>query len=184
VSESSVTLDPGGEVPASTVFWTAGIAPNPFVEKLGVPLDRHGAVVVDQYLAVPGNPGLWALGDCAGIPNPKGGTYTTTAQNAEREGPVLADNILASIQGRPLRAFTYQPVGMMTALGRRRAVGQLYGRQFSGLPAWAMWRGAYLSKLPGLDRKARVAVDWLLDAVFPPDLVDTLGRPPSPGPGS
>jgi NADH dehydrogenase len=179
VTAESVTLDPGGVVAARTVFWTAGIAPSPVVEAMAVPKDRHGAVVVDRYFAVQGLSGVWALGDCAGVPNPKGGTYATTAQNAEREGPIVADNILATIRGEPLTPFTYQPMGMMTALGHRRAVGQVFGRTFSGLPAWLMWRGVYLSKMPGLDRRARIGMDWLLDAIFPPDLVDTLGQPPA-----
>lgn len=176
VREDGVDLSPGGPLPARTVFWAAGIAPSPFLATLPVPKDRHGAVVVDEHFAVPGYPGLWALGDNASVPDAKGGTYAPLAQNAIREGPVVAANILATLRGEPLRRFAYQPMGVMTSLGRRRAVATVFGRHFSGLPAWALWRAAYLSKLPGLDRKARVGVDWLLDVVFPPDIIDTLGE--------
>ncbi|MGE0544818.1 MAG: NAD(P)/FAD-dependent oxidoreductase [Dehalococcoidia bacterium] len=177
VSADGVTLDPGGMAPAKMVFWTAGIAPNPFVEALPVPKDHHGAVIVDNHLAVQDHPGVWALGDDAGVPNPAGGTYAPTAQNAENEGPVVADNILATIRGEPLRTVEYKTKGMITSLGHRRAVAQVFGRRISGLPAWMFWRAAYLSMLPGLDRKARVGMDWLLDSVFPPDIVGTLGEP-------
>jgi NADH dehydrogenase len=179
VSAEGVTLDPGGDVPSRTVFWTAGIAPNPFVESLPVPKDSHGAVIVDTHLAVKDHPGLWALGDDAGVPSPAGGAYAPTAQNAENEGPVVADNILATIAGTPLRTISYESKGMVTSLGHRRAVAQVFGKRISGLPAWMLWRGAYLAMLPGLDRKARVGMDWLLDTIFPPDIVDTLGEPPA-----
>jgi NADH:ubiquinone reductase (H+-translocating) len=184
VSAGSVTLDPGGGVPAGTVFWAAGIAPSPFVEALPVAKDRHGAVIVDRHLAVTGHPGLWALGDCAGILDGRGGTYAPTAQNAEREGETVAENVLAAIRGAPLRTFSHRPAGMLTPLGRRRAVARLFGRNLAGLPAWLVWRGVYLAKLPGWDRKARVGLDWLLDTVLPPDIVDTLGEPPARAGGS
>jgi len=180
VRADGVELDPGGTLPTRMVFWTAGIAPSPFVDALPVPKDHHGAVIVDGNFAVQGNPGVWALGDCASIPNPKGGTYAPLAQNAEREGPAVAANILATLRGQPLKSFTFQPLGMMTPLGSHRAVARIFGRNLSGLPAWLLWRAAYLSKLPGLDRKIRVGTDWLLDTILPPDIVDTLGRTPSP----
>jgi NADH dehydrogenase len=178
VEADSVELAPGGTVPTRTVFWTAGVAPDPLIARLGVPCDQHGAAVVDEHLAVQGYPGVWALGDCAHVPNPRGGAYGPTAQNAEREAPVVAHNVLATIQGRPLRRFDYQPVGMLASLGRRTAVGEVFGHQFSGLGAWLLWRTLYLAKLPGWDRRARVGLDWALDFIFPPNIVSSTGALP------
>ncbi|HZS01598.1 MAG TPA: NAD(P)/FAD-dependent oxidoreductase [Chloroflexota bacterium] len=180
VAADSVELAPGGTLPTRTVFWTAGVAPDPLLAQLGVPCDRHGAVIVDQQLAVQGHFGVWALGDCASVPNPRGGTYGPTAQNAEREAPVVAHNVLASLQGNSLRRFDYQPVGMLASLGRRSAVGEVYGHQFSGFGAWLLWRTVYLAKLPGWDRRARVGLDWALDFVFPPNIVSSAGALPAP----
>jgi NADH:quinone reductase (non-electrogenic) len=177
VAEDEVELSPGGRLPSHTVIWTAGVAPSPFVETLPVPLDHRGAVIVDEHLAVPGHPGLWALGDCARVPDREGGSYGPTAQNAEREGPVVADNVLASLQGRALRPFHYRSKGAMASLGRRRGVGDVLGVRFSGVLAWLLWRTVYWGKLPGLDRKARVGMDWLLDVAFPPDVISPLREP-------
>jgi len=172
VAANEVDLNPGGTIATQSVFWTAGVTPSPLVQSLPLPKDRHGAVVVDGHLAVQGHPGVWAIGDCASIPNPHdGGTYAPLAQNAEREGPVVAANVLASLHGQPLQTFDYELLGTFASLGHRTAVGKVMGRRFSGLPAWLMWRAVYLSKLPGWDRKARVGTDWLLDFVLPPDLV-------------
>ncbi|HLH23798.1 MAG TPA: NAD(P)/FAD-dependent oxidoreductase [Chloroflexota bacterium] len=178
VAADSVELAPGGTVPTRTVFWTAGVAPDPLIGRLGVPCDRHGAAIVDEYLAVQGHPGVWALGDCAHVPNPRGGAYGPTAQNAEREAPVVAYNVLAARTGAPLRRFDYRPVGMLASLGRRSAVGEVFGLRFAGLPAWVLWRTVYLAKLPGWDRRARVGIDWALDFVLPPNIVSSIGALP------
>jgi NADH dehydrogenase len=174
VAADSVELSPGGTLPTRTVFWTAGVAPSPFVEALPLPKDAHGAVIVDQHLAVPDHPGIWALGDCAHVPNRQGGTYGPTAQNAEQEAGVVAHNILASLRGEPLRDFNYRSRGMLASLGHRTAVGQVFGLHFSGLPAWFLWRTAYLAMLPSRDRRTRVAMDWLLDLLLPPNIVSSL----------
>jgi len=182
VTEDSVELEPGGTIPTRTVCWTAGVAPSSLVASLDVPKDRHGAVVVDGHLAVQGHPGVWAIGDCASIPNPRdGGTYAPLAQNAEREGPVVADNVLATLRGDPLKTFDYRLLGTFASLGQRTAVGQVFGRQYSGLHAWFLWRGVYLSKLPGWDRKIRVGIDWLLDFVLQPDVVNMHTDDRGPG---
>jgi len=174
VMADSVQLDPGGTIPTRSVFWTAGVAPSPLVQSLPIPKDHHGAVVVDGHLAVQGQPGLWAIGDCASIPNPhEGGTYAPLAQNAEREGPVVAHNVLATLRGEPLSTFDYRLLGTFASLGQRSAVGRVMGLRFSGFPAWLLWRSVYLAKLPGLDRKTRVGTDWLLDFVLPADVVAT-----------
>jgi NADH dehydrogenase len=122
-------------------------------------------------MSVPGHPGVWALGDCAAIPDGDGAFYPPTAQHAIREGPVLADNIVAALRGGTTRAFHYKTLGMMASLGARKAVAQLPGdRVLTGFPAWFLWRSYYLSRLPGLDRKLRVAFDWTLELIFPRDI--------------
>jgi NADH:ubiquinone reductase (H+-translocating) len=173
VNPDSVELTPGGTIATHTVLWTAGVAPNALVAALPLPKDHHGAVMVDEHFAVQDHPGLWAIGDCAHVPNPHDGTYAPLAQNAEREGPVLANNILASLRGEPLRTFDYQLIGTFASLGTYSAVGQVFGHVFSGLPAWFLWRTVYLTKMPGINRKLRVGLDWLADIFLPADTVST-----------
>jgi NADH dehydrogenase len=171
VTERSAELEPGGSVPTRTVVWAAGIAVNPLVGRLGLPTDVHGAIQVEPTLQVRGHPEIFALGDCAAVPSDTRGTYAPTAQNATREGWLAAANLAACIHGGRLKPFRYRPVGSLASLGHHQAVAQLWKLPFVGWPAWLAWRTVYLAKLPVLNRKVRVALDWLLELVLPPDVV-------------
>lgn len=161
-------LKNGKRFESRTIVWSAGVEPSPLIKRLGVETNEHGAVKVGGDFSVRGAQHLWAVGDCAAVPRPKGGTYAPLAQNATREGPLLARNILAALKGRPTRNFRYKELGQMASLGDRQALAELPGGHLlSGMPAWLLWRTYYLGRLPGWNRKARVAMDWTLEMVFP-----------------
>jgi NADH dehydrogenase len=170
-SAAGVELSDGTLIPTANLVWTAGTAPNPLLAPL--PCDKQrGRVVVDEFLQVRGWPGVWALGDCACVPDAATGGYCPpTAQHASRQGKVLARNLAAAIRGGRPRPFTFKTLGQLAAIGRRRGVAHILGRNFSGFLAWWLWRTIYLIKLPRLERKVRVALDWTLDLVFTKDLV-------------
>ncbi len=171
-----------GQIAAQTLVWTAGTAPNPLLKLLFLEKDRRGALVVDDSLAVPGHPGVWALGDCAAVHDAKTAKpCPPTAQFALREAEVLARNIEAQLKGLPMRKFHFDSLGALCVVGHQTACAELtipFARnktmRFSGLLAWFMWRGIYLSKLPGLERKIRVLVDWMIELFFPRDIVQTI----------
>ncbi len=177
-----VTLKPAETIASETVVWTAGTAPNPLLAALSVERDRRGAVLVEATLAVKGQAGLWAVGDCAAITDSRTGQpCPPTAQFALREAGTLARNIRASQRGQPLAAFHFESLGTLCVVGHHTACAELTvpfsgGRtvQFSGLLAWLMWRGIYLAKLPGLARKVRVMADWAIELFFPRDIVQTI----------
>jgi NADH dehydrogenase len=131
--------------------------------------------VVNECLEVPGWPGVWALGDCAATPDKTTGRpYPPTAQHALRQGRVLGQNIAAAIRGTAKRAFVFATIGQLAAIGRRTGVAKILGFKFSGFVAWWLWRTIYLSKLPRLEKKLRVTLDWTLDLVFSKDLVQFM----------
>jgi NADH dehydrogenase len=171
-----------GEIPAETLVWTAGTAPNPVLKSLPLEKDKRGALVVDSSLAIPGRAGLWALGDCAAVFDAKSHKpCPPTAQFALREAQVLAKNIRAQSEGRPLKPFHFNSLGALCVVGHQTACAELtvpFARDramhFSGLLAWAMWRGIYLAKLPGIEQKIRVLMDWTVELFFPPDIVQTI----------
>jgi NADH:ubiquinone reductase (H+-translocating) len=160
---------------ARTLIWTAGITPSPLIESLPLPKER-GRIIVTDAMALPGYDGVWACGDCAAIPDPSGKPYPTTAQHAIRQGTHVGRNIAAAIRDQPakIRPFRYKMLGQLAAIGCRRGVANLLGLQFSGFPAWLLWRGAYLIKLPSIQKKVRVALEWTLDLCFPHDTVQLL----------
>src|SRR5437899_816458 len=170
VTESKVFLADGVSIPSRTLVWTAGTVPSPIISSLPCAKER-GRLLVNQFLGVPDWPHLWAVGDCAFVPdirNP-GQSHPPTAQHAIREGRVVAQNIAAALLGGPLRPFSFKTIGLLASIGRRMGVARILGFNFSGFFAWWMWRTVYLSKLPGLDKKVRVAFDWTLDLLFPKD---------------
>lgn len=166
-------------IPAHTLIWTGGVAPSPLIGVLDAKRGHHGALVVDNCFHVIDHPDIWAIGDCAEIPEPDGrdhATYPPTAQDATREGKHLARNIVATLRGQPPQAFTYRPIGEVALVGRRSAVASLYGRHISGLPAWAMWRVIYLAKQPEMSRRTLIAVHWLVDLAFGREVVAIPAR--------
>jgi NADH:ubiquinone reductase (H+-translocating) len=176
-----VTLSDGA-IRAETLVWTAGTAPNPVTKSLQLAKDKRGALIVDRSLQVQEHPGLWAVGDCSAVVDAKTGKpCPPTAQFALREAEVLAKNIRAHVEGRPLQEFHFDSLGALCVVGHQTACAELTlplarGRsmRFSGLLAWLMWRGIYLAKLPGLERKIRVLMDWTVELFFPRDIVQTI----------
>jgi NADH dehydrogenase len=193
MSEDGVALSDGTVIPTKTLVWTAGTSPNPLLATLPCMTER-GRLVVNESMEVPEWPGVWALGDCAVIPDPRTGKpYPPTAQHALRQGKVLAGNILAAIRGTAKKPFLFTTIGLLAAIGKRTGVAQILGVNFSGFVAWWLWRTIYLSKLPRFEKKMRVALDWLLDLIFSKDLVqfqtfrapaishvESGSRPPAP----
>jgi NADH:ubiquinone reductase (H+-translocating) len=171
-----------GEIWARTLVWTAGTAPSPLLKAQSFECDKRGAVKVDSTLAVPGHLGVWALGDCAAVTDSKTGQQCPpTAQFAIREATTVARNIAAQLKGRQSKNFHFDSLGALCVVGHQTACAELrvpFARgksvRFSGLLAWLMWRGIYLSKLPGMERKIRVLMDWVIELFFPRDIVQTI----------
>ncbi len=146
---------------------------------------QWGRIKTDQFMRVPGHDGVWALGDAALIPlvehpgEDPAHYATQTAQFAVREGRQIASNIVAKIEGKELKPFAYTSKGSLASLGMSKAVADVYGVKLSGTLAWLLWRGFYLSFLPGFTAKLRVGANWLLNSVMPPNIVQIQSTPPA-----
>jgi NADH:ubiquinone reductase (H+-translocating) len=169
-TEGAVRCSDGHVIPADTLVWAAGVSPSPILK--GIPCElQKGRVVVNSTLEVPGAPGVWAVGDCAAIIDPASQLpYPTTAQHALREGRRAAKNICARLHGRRTIPFKYKAPGQLATIGRRTGVARIFGLKFSGVVGWVLWRTIYLMKLPRLEKKLHVGLNWALDLVFERDL--------------
>ncbi len=168
---TGLALANGSHIASATIIWTAGVEPAPFVKSAGLRTGKHGALVVNADCSVPGLPGIWGVGDCAAVPTGERTTAAPLAQTALYEGPLAARNILATIAGRKTKRFRYRVRGMTASLGNHDAVFALPGnRLLTGVPAWLAWRAFYLTRLPGLSRKMRVAADWTLTEFAAPNV--------------
>jgi len=172
VTANSITLSTGEIVPTKTVVWTAGVTPAPVLKNLNVPLDERGRVPVDSHLRVEGLNSVWAIGDCAAAPDPRGGTCPPTAQHAVRQGPVAARNIAAAVGIGDPEPFTYKSEASFVNLGRYKAVGRIGDRKFRGFPAWFLARSYHMSQIPGYGRKAHAILDWTASMPFKRDIAE------------
>jgi NADH:ubiquinone reductase (H+-translocating) len=173
-TNAGVELSDGTILKTNTLVWTAGVSPNPLLESLPCEKER-GRLLTNEFMEVEGWPGVWALGDCASIPDlTSGKRCPPTAQHALRQGKVVARNVAAAINGEAKHPFVFKTIGQLASMGKRTGVARIFGINFSGFIAWWLWRTIYLGKLPRFEKKLRVALDWTLDLLFSKDLVQFL----------
>ena len=170
VSDGCVFLKSGERIETRTIVCTLGNTTNPFVNALGLPLER-GRLKTDTDMRICGCSNVWAIGDSACVPNARDGKNSPpTAQFATRQAKQLAANLARTLRGEVPKPFSFRPLGVMAAVGHRNAVAEICGLCISGLPAWFLWRSAYLVKIPTLLRKLEVAIDWARSALFRPNI--------------
>ncbi|MGI5225903.1 NAD(P)/FAD-dependent oxidoreductase [Actinoallomurus sp. CA-142502] len=176
-----IVLSDGEKFGAGTLVWTAGVKPNPLVKKTDLPLDDKDRVKATAELTVDGVEDAFTAGDIAAVPDltEPGQFCAPNAQHAVRQAKVLGDNVAAALRGRELKAYKHAYAGSVASLGLHKGVAQIYGVKLRGLPAWFIHRTYHLSRLPTVNRKARVTADWTLALFFSREVVSlgTLQRP-------
>jgi NADH dehydrogenase len=175
VSADEAVLGDGTRIPTHTLVWTAGVAPNPILRAWPVPVDEKGRVEVDQFLRVRGHEHVWALGDCARVPNTRSETPDPpTSQHALRQARRLAKNLTG-----PPQPYGYRMLGQVATLGRHKGIAEVLGLRLRGFVGWWVTRSYHLYQLPTLQRKLRVVADWTVSLFFPRDIAELgqLGHP-------
>jgi NADH dehydrogenase len=169
VDATGASFSDGTRVDTATVVWAAGVQANPLVRDLGLPVDDHGRVVVDEHLRVEGRENVWALGDCAAVPNAAtpGEFDPATCQHALRQARRLVKNM----RGKP-KPYRYRTLGQVASLGRHRGIAQLPGVRLRGLDGWIVARAYHLMQLPSATRRSRVAADWITSGLFRRDIAE------------
>ncbi|MFL5575154.1 MAG: NAD(P)/FAD-dependent oxidoreductase [Gemmatimonadaceae bacterium] len=157
-------------IDAATIVLAAGIVPNAAAVRVAVAHDERGRIAVDAAMRSRSHPEVWALGDCASIPDPDGRPYPALAQHATRQARQLARNVAAALDGRTPEPFVFRSLGTMAALGHSRAVAQVMGLRLTGWPAWWLRRSYYLFQMPLWDRRLRMVLDWTVALFFRPDI--------------
>ena len=161
--DQRIKLSDGTEFEAGTLVWTAGVKPSPVVQASDLPLGPKGHVDTTEYLTVRGVENAFAGGDNAQVPDGNGGYYPPNAQNAVRQAPVLADNIIATLRGKELKPYRHKNLGAVAGLGMYKGAAQVFGAvKLTGLPAWLAHRSYHLLAVPTFNRKMRVLADWTL----------------------
>ncbi|WP_018547433.1 NAD(P)/FAD-dependent oxidoreductase [Streptomyces sp. LaPpAH-108] len=167
-------LSDGQRFPTRTLVWTAGVRPHPLLAATGLPLTDRGRLRCTAELTVEGAPHAWGAGDAAAVPDVTADPGTETApnaQNAVRQARVLADNLVHTLRGEPLETYAHTHAGSVASLGLHKGVAQVYGHRLTGYPAWLIHRVYHLSRVPTVNRKARVLAEWTLAGLFRREIV-------------
>ena len=176
VGPGTVALSRGLRIATHTLVWTAGVRPNPVLRELGLPTDERGAVPVDSSLKVEGHEGLWALGDCAHVPNERtpGQPDPPTSQHALRQARRLAKNLRGDV-----KPYAYKTLGQVATLGRYKGIALVFSLPLRGFLGWFVTRTYHLYQLPLVSRKLRVVTDWTVALLFRRDIAELgmLGHP-------
>ncbi|ETK36616.1 NAD(P)/FAD-dependent oxidoreductase [Microbispora sp. ATCC PTA-5024] len=168
-----IVLDDGDEFDSDTLVWTAGVKPNPLVKSGDLPVDERGRIKADAFLRIEGTDFAFAAGDSAAVPDltRPGQTCPPNAQHAVRQARRLADNLIATIRGERCRPYMHKNAGSVASLGLYKGVAQIYGRELRGFPAWFMHRTYHLTRMPTVNKKTRILMDWTLGLFFPREIV-------------
>ncbi len=172
--DGHVVLSDGHSLDADTIVWTAGVQANPLAVDAGLPVDQRGRVESGADLRVRGREHIWAAGDSAAVPDltgDEGALCGPTAQHAVRQAKRLADNIVATLRGRPAKPYRHRNAGSVASLGLHKGVAEIYGVRLRGWPAWFLHRTYHVSKVPTVNRRLRVIADWTLALFFSRDVV-------------
>jgi NADH dehydrogenase len=175
VSADEAVLGDGTRIPTNTLVWTAGVAPNPLLREWELPLDEKGRVEVDELLRVRGHEHVWALGDCARVPNTRSDMPDPpTCQHALRQARRLAKNLTG-----PPKPYGYRMLGQVATLGRHKGIAEVLGLHLRGFLGWWVTRSYHLYQLPLAQRKLRVVADWTVALFFRRDIAELgqLGHP-------
>ncbi|MFH9404953.1 NAD(P)/FAD-dependent oxidoreductase [Streptomyces sp. NPDC017638] len=168
-------LSDGQRFPTRTLVWTAGVKPHPLIAATGLPRTDRGRLRCTAQLTVEGTEHVWAAGDAAAVPDvtaaEPGSDTAPNAQHAVRQARVLGDNIAHALRGEPLETYAHRYAGSVASLGLHKGVAQVYGRELKGYPAWFMHRLYHLSRVPTVNRKARVLAEWTLAGLFKREIV-------------
>ncbi len=179
--DGHVVLSDGTEFDSDTIVWNAGVKANPILSASDLPLDQRGRLICTASMQVEGVPGVWAAGDCSAVPDlsrtaeDPSATCAPNAQNAVRQANLLAKNIMAAMRGGKPKDYFHKNVGSVASLGVHKGVADTFGVKLKGYPAWLMHRAYHVSRMPTLNRKVRIQLDWLVSGLFRREVI-SLGQ--------
>ncbi len=182
IEDGTVHLSSGEQYRADTVVWSAGVEPHPDVAGMDLRLDDTGRIEVERTLQARGADAVWAAGDCAAVPRHDGGTHPPTAEQATRQGKLLGRNLARVLAREAPQPYEHAESAELVTLGGSTAIGTVAGRHMAGTIPWLARRAYYLTQMPSVTRRVRLAVEWTLGAALPTDAtqLDSLEHPGQP----
>jgi NADH:ubiquinone reductase (non-electrogenic) len=167
VTEKEIHVNDGAHITYGLLVWAAGNTAGTLIRNCGFPKDNRNKLIIDHYLKVQGEESIYAIGDCAEIPDEP---FPVTAQTAESQGKYTAKSLNRIARGKKPKPFKYRDLGMLAYIGGHKALANLKQYKGSGFVTWLFWRSVYLTKLVSLKNKILVLFDWFKTFVFGRDV--------------
>jgi NADH dehydrogenase len=177
----SVLLGDGTRIETNNLIWTAGVTGQVFN---GLPAEFYGRgkrLMVDACNKIKGTENIYAIGDTCLQTLDKNfpGGHPQLAQVAIQQGQNLAHNILAELNGKPLKPFRYHDKGSMAIIGRNKAVTDLPkpNIHFQGFIAWLIWLFIHLLSLVNFRNKLKTITSWTAAYISKDQYLRMIVRP-------
>ena len=145
-----------------TLVWTAGVTPVEIIQNSVFKL-KNGKIIVNKFLEIPNHTEIFAIGDCSQFDNEDVSKFPPTAQLAEAHAKLAAYNIKQSIENKEKKKFVYKWKGQSAIIGKHYGIAESMGIKITGFWAWVLWRNYYLNKMPNIEKRIRVWLDWNID---------------------
>jgi len=169
---NEVTLSNGERIPTRTIISSVGTRPHQIVEGLDLPKDASGRIRVTRTGQVVGHQDIWAGGDNAAFPMPRGGDSPPVALYAYEHGKRIGRNLRRTlVDRRRPKPFRFPGIGQGASIGNRSGVAEIYGVELTGLACWLVWRLMLTMYFPGWDRRLHLMADWLIWPLVGRDVV-------------
>lgn len=158
----TVSLKSGETIKTNLLIWGAGVIGN---VPAGIPdecIARGRRITVDEYHAVTGLNGVYAIGDISSMitdANPRG--YAQLANVANKQGDNLAANLKALANGNTQNKFTYKSPGTMATVGKWKAVVDMPSFSFKGRFAWVTWMLVHIMLIYKCANKRKIFWNWM-----------------------
>jgi NADH dehydrogenase len=164
IGPGHATLSDGTRLLTRCVIWGGGLQAAPVTATSGLPVGKGGRIDVRPDLTVEGFPGVLVAGDIANIPDGKGGLHPQLGSVALQSGHAAAETIIADLEGKPAKPFSYLDKGTMAMIGRGAAVAQVPpGIELHGKLAFAAWLGVHAALMTGGSNRVDAFRNWAQD---------------------
>jgi len=180
IGPGHVTLSDGTVLKTRCVIWGGGLMAAPVAGASGMPQGRGGRIDVAPDFTVAGFPGVLVIGDIANIPAKGGKTHPQLGSVALQSGSWAAKTILADLEKKTAKPFSYLDKGTMAMIGRGAAVAQVRGVELHGKMAFAAWLGVHAALMTGGSNRIDAFKSWAQDFFGKdraPQALDRSGTP-------
>ncbi len=161
VNDDYVYLSDGTIIQTKNIIWAAGNAVSPLIKTLDIQTDKTGRAIVEADCSITDNENIFVIGDACLIYDQNGNQLPAIAPAAIQQGKFVGNIISKEIPKKQRAKFHYVDKGNIATIGKAKAVAEIKGFSFYGLPAWLLWSVIHIMYLISFRNRFRVMAEWI-----------------------